>query len=260
MRDRASWERYRDLITPTRKDTSLLDAWRAQCRDRTRPLNVFCGGTWGFVREDMGPERALLALHDEPELVREMIEHRLWIQEQYVFPVIEALRPEIVTTWEDFCFNHGMLISPAAFREFCGPYYRRVADVARDCGAELLFVDSDGKVDEFVVLLGEVGFTGLMPMEQVCGNDPVAYRERAPGFVFLGGIEKEIASTGNSHRIESELVPAVERMLSIGGCFPMFDHGLSTNVGFEEHCRCMTRLHKLCGSASLNLGEFPRRL
>ena len=33
---------------------------------------MYCGGTWGFVREDMGPERALLALHDEPELVREM--------------------------------------------------------------------------------------------------------------------------------------------------------------------------------------------
>ena len=259
VRDRRSWQRYRDLTTPTRKDAALLDAWLAQYRDRTRPLNVFCGGTWGFVREDMGPHRALLALHDEPALVREMIEHRLWIQEQYVFPVIESLRPEIVTMWEDFCFNHGMLISPAAFREFCAPYYRRVAAVARDCGADLLFVDSDGKVDQFVPLLDEVGFNGLMPMEQVCGNDPVAYRERTPGFVFLGGIEKEIASTGNSHRIELELVPAVETMLSIRGCFPMFDHGLSTNVGFEEHCRCMTRLHELCGSADLELGEFPRR-
>ena len=259
VRDRPSWEHYRDLITPTRKDSSLLDSWREEYRNRTRPLNVFCGGTWGMVREDMGPQRALLALYDEPALVHEMIAHRLWMQEEYVFPVIEALRPEIVTMWEDSCYNHGMLISPAAFREFCAPYYRRVAQVARDCGAELLFVDSDGKVDEFVPLLSEVGFNGLMPMEQVCGNDPVAYRERVPDFVFLGGIEKEIASTGNSHRIESELVPAVEQMLSIRGCFPMFDHGLSTNVGFEEHCRCMTRLHELCGSAELNLGEFPRR-
>ena len=258
VRDRKSWERYRDLTTPTRKDTALLDAWREEYRNRTRPLNVFCGGTWGFVREDMGPEAALMAIYDEPDLVREMIQHRLWMQEQYVFPVIEALRPEIITMWEDFCYNHGMLISPAVFREFCAPYYRRVAEVAWDCGADLLFVDSDGKVDEFVPLLDEVGFNGLMPMEQVCGNDPASYREQTPGFIFLGGIEKEIASTGNAHRIESELVPTVEQMLSIGGCFPMFDHGLSTNVGFEAHCRCMTRLHELCGSAALGLGEFPR--
>jgi len=46
--------------------------------------------------------------------------------------------------------------------------------------------------------------------------------------------------------------------LEAGGYFPMFDHSLSTNVGFQEHCRCMTLLHELCGSAELGLGEFPR--
>ena len=259
VRDRASWERYRVLTTPRGKDEARLEQWREQYRHRTRPLAIHCGGTWGRVREFMGPERALLAVYDEPDLVADMIDHILWVQEAYVFPVIEAVRPDIITMWEDFCYNHGLLISPDAFRRFCAPYYRRVAEVARNAGVELLFVDCDGKVDEFVVLLDEVGFNGLMPLEQVCGNDPAVYRERLPRFVFLGGIEKEIASTGNADRIETELVPAVRRMLSARGCFPMFDHGLSTNVGFEEHCRCLTRLHEICGSVALNLGEFPRR-
>ena len=258
VRDRATWERYRDLTTPRGKATERLDEWGQRFRDRTRPLSISCGGTWGRVRNDMGPERALLALYDDPELVRDMIAHTLSVTEEYVFPVLQALRPEIVTMWEDFCYNHGMLISPDAFREHCAPYYRRVAEVARECGAQLLFVDSDGKVDQFVELLDEVGFNGLMPMEQVCGNDATTYRERLPDFVFLGGIEKEIASTGNAGRIETELVPNVQNLLEIGGCFPMSDHALSTNVGFEEHCRCMTRLHELCGSAELGLGEFPR--
>jgi hypothetical protein len=173
--------------------------------------------------------------------------------------VLQALRPEIVMAWEDSCYNKGMLIGPSHFREFCAPYYRRVAEVARECGAELLFVDSDGKVADFIPLMDECGFNGLMPMEQVCGNDPVEYRERTPGFIFLGGIEKEISSTGNSHRIESELTPKVLAMLNLRGCFPMFDHGLSTYVGFEEHCRCMTRLHELCGSDHRGLGDFQRR-
>ena len=258
VRDRKSWERFKDLTTPRRRDDNLLRQWTEKYRDRTRPLAIYCGGTWGCVRSDMGPERALLALYDDPELVHEIINHILWLQEEFKFPVIEALRPEIIMTWEDFCYNHGMLISPDDFRRFCAPYYRRVAEVGRTCGAELLYVDSDGKVDECITVLDEVGFNGLMPMEQVCGNDVTAYRERLPHFIFMGGIEKEIASTGNAGRIEKELVPAVNKMLSARGCFPMFDHGLSTNVGFEEHCRCMTKLHELCGSADLNLGEFPR--
>lgn len=258
VRDRASWEKYRELTTPRGKDFSRIDKWKDQFGERTRPLSISCGGTWGRVRSEMGPERALYAIYDNPQLVQDMIDHMLWIQEEFVFPVIRELKPEIITMWEDFCYNHGMLISPDAFREFCAPYYRRVSEAARENGAELLFVDCDGKVDEFVVLLDEVGFNGLMPMEQVCGNDPAEYRREVPEFIFLGGIEKEVASTSQGHRIETELVPAVEKMLGIGGCFPTFDHGLSTNVGFEEHCKCMTRLHELCGSADLNLGDFPR--
>jgi prepilin-type processing-associated H-X9-DG protein len=182
----------------------------------------------------MGPERALLAVYDEPELLREMIAHYLWYQEQFVFPVVEALRPEIITLWEDFCYNCGMLISPAVFREFCAPYYRRVVEVARAAGVELIFVDCDGKVAQFLPLLEEVWVNGLMPLEQVCGNDVTAYRARHPRFIFLGGLEKEIASTGQADRIETELVPATRRLLAARGTFPMFDHGLSTNVGFVD--------------------------
>ncbi len=81
-----------------------------------------------------------------------------------------------------------------------------------------------------------------------------------PEFIFLGGIEKELASSGNSLRMVAELEPAAKKLIDAKGSFPMFDHALSTNVGFEEHCRCITRLHELCGSAKLRLGEFPRLL
>ena len=203
----------------------------------------------------MGPERALLAIHDDPALVRDMIAHQLWVREQFAFPAIEALRPEIVSLWEDFAFNHGMLISPAAFREFCAPYYRRVAAVARDCGADLLIVDCDGKVDEFCLLLEEVGFNGSWPMEQVCGNPVLEYRRRHPRMIFSGGIEKEIANSGQGHRIEAELAK-VPPALATGGYLPTFDHALQINVGFEELCRTMTRLHEMAGSPER--GEFPR--
>lgn len=75
--------------------------------------------------------------------------------------------------------------------------------------------------------------------------------------VMVGGIGKEIANTGNGHRIETELVPKVPAMLHTGGFFPMFDHALQTDVGFEELCRAVTRLQEICGSTEL--GQFPRR-
>ena len=254
VRDRASWNVFRDLNTPGRSGDAEA---QAGCLDhRNRPARISAGSTWGRARNWMGPERALLAVHDDPALVREMIEWQTWLFDEYTVPSIERHCPEVIDMWEDFCFNHGMMISPAMFRELCAPHYRRVAEVGRDCGVELFIVDSDGKVDEYCMLLEEVGFNACWPMEQVCGNDLLAYRERQPRFIFAGGIEKEIVNSGNGHRIEAELFPKVPEMLRRGGYFPMFDHALQTAVGFEELCRCMTFLHRICGSE--HLGEFPR--
>ncbi|MCE5277999.1 MAG: hypothetical protein ABFD92_13830 [Planctomycetaceae bacterium] len=258
VRDRASWEKYKELTTPRRKDLALLEDWKKRFAHRKRPLMVWGGGTWGWARQLMGPERALLAVYDDPALLQDMIDHFLWVMEEFTFPVLEALRPEAILGWEDFAYNHGMLISPAAFRKFCANYYHRVAEVAWDCGAELLIVDCDGKVDEFCPLLEEVGWNGNWPLEQVCGNPILDYRRRQSDFVFGGGIEKEIVNVGSSpERIERELVPRIPEMLEQGGFMPMFDHALQVDVSYENLCRCFTRLHEICGSPE-DLGAFPR--
>lgn len=254
VRDRASWEKFKQFSS-THASPAKLDEQVKKFSGRTRPLAVAAGGTWGHVRNLMGPERALTALYDDPDLVRDMIAFSLWQIEQFVFPVIEALRPEVVMLWEDFCYNHGLMISPKAFREFCAPYYRRVAEGAKACGVELLIVDCDGKVDEFCLLLDEVGFNGIWPLEQVCGNPVAEYRKRQPRFIFSGGIEKEIANTGQGRRIEAELAK-LPVLLKQGGYLPTFDHALQPLVGFSELCRAMTLLHDICGSEGL--GEFSR--
>ena len=255
VRDRASWECFRELSTPTERWDVEEQAERLD--GRARPAAASMLSTWGRVRNYMGPERALTAIYDDPDLVREMIAWHTWLFDEFTVPVIERYRPEVITGWEDFCYNHGMLISPAAFREFCAPHYRHAAEVARGCGAELLIVDCDGKVDEYCPLLEEVGFNGCWPMEQVCGNDLLAYRERQPRFIFAGGIEKEICNTGNAALIRPELFPRIPAMLETGGYLPMFDHSLQTLVGFEELCRAMTLLHDICGSPD-DWGSFPR--
>jgi hypothetical protein len=241
-------------MTPTRRADVEEQADRLD--GRSRPASASAGSTWGLVRSWMGPKRAALAIYDEPDLVQEMIEWQTWAFDEFTVPAIERYRPEVITMWEDFCYNHGMMISPRSFREFCAAHYRHVAEVGRDCGAELLIVDSDGKVDEYCLILEEMGFNGCWPMEQVCGNDLLAFRKRQPKFIFAGGIEKEIANTGQGHRMRPELFPKVPKMLEQGGYLPMFDHALQTGVGFQELCQCMTLLHQICGSEGL--GEFPR--
>ena len=256
VRDRASWEFYRDGVKPG----PLWPAERIEehCRrfeGRDRPLAIGAGGTWGSMRSLMGPQRACTVLYDDPDLAREIIDYFAWHRRTYVFPLIERLRPEVVGCWEDMCYNHGLLISPDHFREFCSPSYREVAAVARDCGAEMATVDCDGNVMELVDLLAECGLNALYPSEVKAGNDLFELRRRHPEFILMGWLEKESVNQGNERRIAAEILSKVPPLLEKGRYFPNGDHGLQPLVTFPALCMFMTLLHEVTANPE---GEFPR--
>ncbi|HUU23338.1 MAG TPA: uroporphyrinogen decarboxylase family protein [Phycisphaerae bacterium] len=256
VRDRASWQFYRDRVTPG-------DLWPAEqieqaCRafdGRDKPLAVSVGGTWGALREMMGPEAACTVLYDDPALAAEIIDFLAWKNRTYVFPLIERLRPEIVGGWEDMCYNHGMLIGPDHFRRLCAPTYRQTASVARDCGVALFTVDCDGNVMELVDVLVECGVNGLYPFECHGGNDCFAVRRKHPEFVLMGWLEKECINAGNERTIADQIRSKVPPLLEAGRYFPNGDHGLQPLATFPNLCRFMTHLHEATGNPT---GEFPR--
>ncbi len=256
VRDRASWEFYRDRVTPGRAWSAAQQ--EAACRrlaDRTRPLALSVGSTWGFIREIMGPENASTVLYDDPGLVREIIAWEDWKRRTYIVPLVERLRPEALQADEDNCYKGGMLISPRHFQELCAPSYREIVGVARDCGVDMVAVDSDGNVMELVPLLDACGVNALFPLEAKAGNDLPRLRARAPRFVLLGGLEKEVLNEGNEGRIRAEVMGKVPSLLAAGRYFPNGDHGIQPLVTFPGLCRFLTILHRLTGNPC---GEYPR--
>ena len=254
--DRKSWEFYRDR-------TARGPVWSAERIDeasrpfdnRDRPLCVSVGSTWGRLRGLMGPYAASTVLYDDPQLAHEILDYGLRQAETYLFPAIESVRPEILGTGEDCCFNHGMLLSPKHFREFCAPFYRRIGEIARDCGVDMVVIDTDGNAMELVPLLEECGVNAVCPFEVKAGNDLFALRERHPNFILMGWLEKEVVNEGNAHLIEPEIMGKVPRLLEHGGYFPNGDHGIQPLVTFDNLCKFMTLLHEVTGNPE---GEFPR--
>ena len=142
VRDRDSWELYKDRMTPGHLWSSdKIDKACKKYDDRIKPLSLAVMGTWGYLRGLVGPEAALLMLYDDQELAHEIIDWYSWMRNTYIFPLIRRLKPEILQTGEDICYNHGMLISPKQFREFCGKSYMEIAKIGRECGADLIAVD-----------------------------------------------------------------------------------------------------------------------
>jgi len=256
VRDRDSWEFYRERMTP-RQFASAAEM-EENCRrfdDRDAPLSIGAGSTYGFARGLMGPEALGLAIYDDPQLVHDIIDWNLENVRRCAFPLIERLRPEIVCIGEDLCYNHGMLLSPDHFHEFCGGYYREVCDCAKACGADLVAIDTDGNAMEFVGVAESYGVNAVYPFEVKAGNDLFALRRRHPNFVFFGWLEKETVNEGNERLIEPEIIGKVPPLLEVGGYFPNGDHGIQPLVTFRNLCRFMTLLHEACGNPE---GQFPR--
>lgn len=128
IRDRESFEYYKELAQA--KNPWTKEQIAAACekfKGRTQPLRLHLRGTWGDMRELMGPVMASTVLYDDPQLAHDVLDFFQEENRRFWFPVIECLKPEIVTISEDFCYNHGMFFSPEHFEEFCAPQYREDA-------------------------------------------------------------------------------------------------------------------------------------
>ena len=255
IRDRASWQFFRERTTPGPPwSREKLDRHAAKYDGRTEPLAVSAGGTWGSIRSSMGTELASLILYDDPEWVHDIMDWKRSVLRTHVFPVIERLRPEIVHVGEDICYKGGMLISPEHWREFCAPFYRELTDFARSCGCPVIAMDNDGNANEFVALLEECGVNAMYPFEAKAGNDLFTIRKNHPAFILFGWLEKEAVNEGNAHLIDNEIYGKAA-LLEDGRYFPNLEHGMQPTATFDGLKKFMTALHDITDNPE---GEFRR--
>ena len=255
VRDRDSWEFWKQRATPKHvHPPEKLEEMCAPLDVRDRPLACGAGGAYSFLRGMLGPEGLSLMLYDDPELIHEMAAWQLE-QTRLNLPIIERLKPEIAVMGEDLCYNHGMLLSPAQFDEFCGPHYRMVCDCAKASDVDIVAIDTDGNLMEFADVAGAYGVNALYPCEVKAGNDLFVLRDKHPEMVLFGWLEKEVVNEGNEAAIEPEILGKVPPLLARGRYFPNGDHGIQPMVTFENLRKFMTILHEVCRNPE---GEFPR--
>lgn len=256
VRDRKSWEYYRDRMTPGPLwSEEKIETKYEKYYNRIKPLCIHLLSTYGSYRDLVGPYNAGVFLYDDPELVHEIIEWENYNRRTYIYPLVKKLKPEILAMYEDCCYKNGMLLSPKQFREFCSPIYVEINKIAKENGVDMLVVDCDGNIRELVQLLEECGVNAMFPFEQKADNNILKIRKEHPNFIIMGGLEKEVVNEGNDYLIRDEIMSKVPAMLEKGGYFPNGDHSIQPLVTFENLCKFMTLLHEVTGNPE---GEFPR--
>jgi hypothetical protein len=203
-------------------------------KNRDYPLTFggYPNGIFGSLTHLLGYENLFIYYYYEPALIKDMLDRITDVWIAVWEEVLSYVDVDMANIWEDVSSGTGSMISPATFKEFVSPYYKKITGFLKSKGVNIIFVDTDGQCDELIPLFIEAGVTGLYPMEVSCGMDVVRARKKYPELQLMGGIPKSEIALGKN-RIDEFLEP-VEWLLKQGGYMPYGDHFVPPEVSWEN--------------------------
>jgi len=257
--DRDSWRwHYRSRLNPATA-ARLPDPESAHWKsiidpNRTQATVVLGGSLYGWLRNWMGMENVSLAVYDDPAWFGEMVETIAdCIVGSLQRAIDQGLRPDAVAMWEDMCYNRGPLLSPAHFKEYMVPQYRRITDLVRSVGCETIWVDCDGNTDQLVPMWLDAGVNTMFPMEVgTWHGEPVSMRAKfGRDLRMMGGFDKHLLA-GDPRGITAEverLAPLVEE----GGFIPFPDHRVPPDVPLDHFVHYLLEARRVWGKNAPDL-------
>jgi len=193
--------------------SSQLESQRRQFPDCVIPVGIYDTLFSGLI-SIFGWEMLLLAAGTDPQRFGEVAgRYARWIG-PYFEAAADVNAPAFMCH-DDICWTSGPVLSPAWYRRYVFPHYRRLWQPVLESGKRLLFT-SDGN---YTMFFDDVVAAGahVLVMEPCCDMAQFAAKYgRTHG--FFGNADTRILLTGTRRQIRDE----VERCMDIGKACPGF--------------------------------------
>lgn len=221
------------------------EGWLKDNRDYILFLDGGC--YYGHLRNLCGVETASYLFYDAPGLVEELFERIYYFCEEGIKRIKkEGIKVDYLGFGEDIAYKTSTLISPVTFKKFLFPKYKRIVEMAKDAGIELVLYDSDGNLNPFMEMYFEAGIDTFIPCEVAADMDSVNLRKRyGKRIKMVGGIDKRVLARGKEE-IKNE-VKKKEKIIKEGGYIPRVDHSVSSDISLENYTYYINLLKEIYG-------------
>ena len=175
-------------------------------------------------------------LHDDPDLMREMMEIHGNFSARLVERILKEVEIDAAIFSEPIGGNSGPLISPQMFEEFVFPSYGPILEVLRRHGVETIIFRTYANARVLLPNILEWGFNCLWACEvnlEVMDYGDVR-REFGPDLRLIGGIDVDVLRQ-DKETIRREVEEKVPPLLDSGGYVPLADGRIRANVPFENY-------------------------
>ncbi len=202
--------------------------------DRTYHYGLHCGSLFGTIREWLGLEGACYLYYDDEDLFDEIIQTASQICFECVkMTLATGAKFDFAHFWEDICFKNGPLVVPSVFDEKVGPHYKRITDLVRSFGIDIISLDCDGVIDTLIPTWINNGVNTMFPIEVGTWDASIApWREKyGRDLRGVGGMNKTVFAKGRA-AVDAEierLVPLVD----LGGYIPCPDHRIAPDAEWD---------------------------
>ena len=217
-------------------------------RRTDRPFLVWAdrwGGFFGPLRNLVGVERLCELFYDDPAWVEEMMEADADFIIAIMAQVLDVVKVDCFSFWEDMAYKTAPLISPEMARQYLLPRYRRVVDFLVSRGVPFIALDSDGQIDPLIPVWLDAGINALYPFEVQAGMDVRAVRGKyGKNLRMWGGVDKRALAHGPA-AIDAELA-RLKPLIEEGGYIPQTDHSIPPDVSFQNYRYYLERLKAIC--------------
>lgn len=212
-------------------------------------------GTFGFLAILLGLENLSIALYDEPELLRQIIEASDAYWTELGLKLIEAGCTALYVA-NDLGMNGKTLVSAGHLREFFFPSMRRQIQTWKRAGGRVLF-HSCGNVDAVLEDLADMGIDALTNIQVSAGMNLSEVKRRIGDRVTIVG---NVDATGIMCQSDQSLIAAaIENVIETAGrdgaLIIATDHSFHEGIPAENVCFFLRKAIELGKNKSEQLEE-----
>jgi len=245
VKTRRDWEA---LVLPGPADIEdriqYVREYKQAARGTRLGVVMLAGAIFQTLYEFMiGLADAMMMCYEQRDLMEEMLDASA---DHYAKLVAAAVAEglDIFFLADDFAWKEGLFIPPQLFKELWVPRAQRIIAPALNAGIPTMF-HSDGKVDDAMEWLIDMGFDGFNPMDPY-GVDYRDYKKRyGDRITLIGNIDVEYPLVhGTPEEVEKDVLAHMEVLKPGGRYIAGSSHSVTNFVPHENYVAMLNAIHR----------------
>jgi len=180
---------------------------------------------------------------------RDLVEEMLDVSAMYFERLVQSAVDEGIDLFlfaDDYAWKNGLFIPPPLFKQIWLPRAERIIAPAIAAGIPVVF-HSDGKIDDTIEWLVEIGIEGITPMDPYA-IDYRDYKKRFGNRVCLfGNIDVEFPLMhGSPEEVERDVIEHAQVLMPGGRWVAGSSHSITNSVPHENFIAMINAIHRQC--------------